>query len=137
MTRAAPRCFRSTGLAIRGVLPAWDAVTAQHPSYEWPMGTRWRGFAWPMGTHGPAHHRVHGYPWARGARTNAPVAAAVAATTAVPDAADQAGAGERASACSRSATRSSTDSIPTESRTRLFGGANGASAVEACVIRAG
>src|SRR5438067_1577890 len=41
------------------------------------------------------------------------------------------------SACSRSATRSSIDSIPTERRTRFFGGANGASAVDAWVIRAG
>src|SRR5688572_10685112 len=41
------------------------------------------------------------------------------------------------SADARSAIRSSTDSIPTESRTRLRGAANGASAVEACVIRAG
>src|SRR5205823_1143247 len=45
-------------------------------------------------------------------------------------------AAERTSACSRSATRSSADSIPTERRTRLFGGANAASAVDACVIRA-
>src|SRR5262249_54622120 len=41
------------------------------------------------------------------------------------------------SAASRSATRSSTDSIPTERRTRLRGAANGASALEACVMRAG
>ena len=41
------------------------------------------------------------------------------------------------SAGSRSASRSSTASIPTERRTRLRGAANGASAVEACVIRAG
>jgi pimeloyl-ACP methyl ester carboxylesterase len=40
-------------------------------------------------------------------------------------------------AVSRSATRSVGDSIPTESRTRLRGAANGASAVDACVIRAG
>ena len=46
-------------------------------------------------------------------------------------------AGERTSACSRSATRSSADSIPTERRTRFVGGANGASAVDACVISAG
>ena len=39
-----------------------------------------------------------------------------------------------ASACSRSATRSFADSRPTERRTRLSGTANGASAVEACVI---
>src|SRR5437764_1303975 len=43
----------------------------------------------------------------------------------------------RASATSRSSTRSSADSRPTESRTRFDGAANGASAVEACVIRAG
>src|SRR5262249_26732650 len=43
----------------------------------------------------------------------------------------------RTSAASRSAIRSSADSIPTESRMRLRGVANGASAVEACVICAG
>src|SRR5688500_20220778 len=42
-----------------------------------------------------------------------------------------------ASACSRSATRSVADSIPTERRMRFAGVANGASAVEACVIRVG
>src|SRR5439155_4147814 len=41
------------------------------------------------------------------------------------------------SACSRSSTRSPADSIPTERRTRFGGAANGASAVAACVIRAG
>jgi len=41
------------------------------------------------------------------------------------------------SAASRSATRSAGASIPTESRTRLRGAANGASRVDACVIRAG
>ena len=41
------------------------------------------------------------------------------------------------SAASRSATRSSADSIPTDRRTRFPGGANGAPAVDACVIRAG
>src|SRR5205814_10421892 len=46
-------------------------------------------------------------------------------------------AAERTSADSRSSTRSSADSIPTESRPRLRGAANAASAVEACVIRAG
>src|SRR6185369_2964614 len=46
----------------------------------------------------------------------------------------QAVAAERASAVSRSATRSSTDSIPTERRTRFAGAANGASEVDACVI---
>src|SRR5439155_512011 len=46
-------------------------------------------------------------------------------------------AGVRTSAASRSAIRSSADSIPTESRTRLRGAAKGASAVDACVIRAG
>ena len=40
-------------------------------------------------------------------------------------------------AWSRSATRSSAASIPTDNRTRLGGVANGASAVEACVIWAG
>ena len=38
---------------------------------------------------------------------------------------------------SRSAMRSSADSIPTESRMSVGGTANGASAVDACVIRAG
>src|SRR3954451_14385277 len=38
---------------------------------------------------------------------------------------------ERTSAVSRSATRSSADSRPTERRTRFFGAANGASAVDA------
>ena len=47
------------------------------------------------------------------------------------------GGAERTSADSRSATRSSADSIPTDSRTRFLGAANGASAVDACVIRAG
>src|SRR5919202_2341757 len=46
-------------------------------------------------------------------------------------------AAERTSAASRSATRSSGDSRPTERRTRLGEAANGPSAVEACVIRAG
>src|SRR5579859_1454023 len=41
------------------------------------------------------------------------------------------------SAFSRSVTRSSADSIPTERRMRFGGAANGASAVAACVIRAG
>jgi hypothetical protein len=45
--------------------------------------------------------------------------------------------GAFASAASRSATRSSAASIPTESRTRFAGGAKGAPAVEAWVIRAG
>src|SRR5206468_1697283 len=44
---------------------------------------------------------------------------------------------ERPSAVSRSATRSSTDSMPTESRTRFRGAAKGASAVDAWVMRAG
>src|SRR4029453_8066204 len=44
---------------------------------------------------------------------------------------------ERTSADSRSAIRSSADSIPTESRMRLRGAANGESAVDACVICAG
>src|SRR5512132_669780 len=44
---------------------------------------------------------------------------------------------ERTSAASRSAIRSSADSMPTESRIRLRGAANGESAVEACVIWAG
>src|SRR4029077_1161972 len=48
---------------------------------------------------------------------------------------DRAAAGT--SARSRSSTRSSADSIPTERRTRFGGAAKGASAVEACVIRAG
>src|SRR5256886_2730823 len=48
-----------------------------------------------------------------------------------------AGAAVRTSAASRSAIRSTGDSIPTDSRMRLRGAANGASAVEACVIRAG
>src|SRR5215211_5504855 len=52
-------------------------------------------------------------------------------------AAIQATAGERTSAASRSATRSSADSIPTDSRIRFGGAANDDSAVEACVIRAG
>src|SRR5262245_23296837 len=43
----------------------------------------------------------------------------------------------RTRAVSRSSTRSSADSRPTERRIRFFGAANGASAVEACVIRAG
>src|SRR4051812_22392156 len=43
----------------------------------------------------------------------------------------------RTSAASRSASRSSAASMPTDRRTRLPGGANGAPAVEACVIRAG
>src|SRR5260221_96103 len=43
----------------------------------------------------------------------------------------------RTSAASRSATKSLAASIPTDSRTRLRGGANGASAVDASVIRAG
>src|SRR6266700_314631 len=42
-----------------------------------------------------------------------------------------------ANAASRSTTRSSADSRPTESRMRFRGAANGPSAVEACVIRAG
>ena len=46
-------------------------------------------------------------------------------------------AGTPTSAASRSAIRSSTFSIPTESRIRFRGDANGASAVEACVMRAG
>src|SRR5205085_12444950 len=41
------------------------------------------------------------------------------------------------SACSRSAMRSVTDSMPTDRRTRFGGAANGAVAVEACVIFAG
>src|SRR5205085_11410257 len=41
------------------------------------------------------------------------------------------------SAFSRSSTRSWADSIPTERRTRFGGAANGASAVAACVMRAG
>src|SRR3982751_1186310 len=45
--------------------------------------------------------------------------------------------GFRTSAASRSASRSSADSMPTERRTRFGGGANGAPAVEACVMRAG
>ena len=45
--------------------------------------------------------------------------------------------GTPTSAASRSAIRSSTFSIPTESRIRFRGAANGASAVEACVMRAG
>src|SRR5262249_7087102 len=52
-------------------------------------------------------------------------------------AADYPVAARLTSAASRSATRSSADSIPTDSRTRLAGGANGASAVDACVMRAG
>src|SRR5215207_10055670 len=44
---------------------------------------------------------------------------------------------ERKNASSRSSIRSSADSIPTLSRIRFRGAANGASAVEACVIRAG
>ena len=55
----------------------------------------------------------------------------------VPCAYARAGADRLTSAASRSASRSSADSIPTERRTRFPGGANGASAVEACVIRAG
>ena len=56
-----------------------------------------------------------------------------------PGAAGQARAGaERlTSALSRSAIRSSGDSIPTDSRTRFAGAANGDEAVEAWVIRAG
>src|SRR5438874_2947624 len=41
------------------------------------------------------------------------------------------------SACSRSSVRSEADSIPTDRRMRFGGAANGASAVAACVIRAG
>jgi pimeloyl-ACP methyl ester carboxylesterase len=44
---------------------------------------------------------------------------------------------ERTSAASRSATKSPAASIPTDRRTRLRGAAKGASAVVACVIRAG
>ena len=44
---------------------------------------------------------------------------------------------ERTSAASRSAIRSSTDSMPTESRMRFFGLGERRSAVEACVICAG
>src|SRR5439155_20008382 len=46
-------------------------------------------------------------------------------------------AGAATSACARSSIRSSTDSMPTERRTRLRGAAKGALAVDACVIRAG
>src|SRR5439155_2087262 len=41
------------------------------------------------------------------------------------------------SACSRSAIRSAADSMPTDRRTRFGGAANGAVAVDACVIFAG